>query len=180
MRARERAAAVKWVSERSVIITKAKKRLRKMAAIGAAILLDEQHSQSKTKVTRVRRAVKRVTGGWKNSSIYNYVTEGDETTYKDNFRMSKDTFDSITRDIQASNMPFVGRPGCVKGREVAPVKFKLGVCLYILATAASFKTTGDAAGVGKSTVRLWCQQFSRVCMVVLKPKYMPATPPLSV
>jgi hypothetical protein len=92
--------------------------------------------------------------------------------------MTKATFDSIVVDIESSGMAFVGRAGRAQGNKaVAPVAFKLGVVLYVLASGASFKATSDAAGVGISTVRKWCKLFTTVCCAVLKPKYMPAQPP---
>ena len=77
--------------------------------------------------------------------------------------------------IEGSGLSFVPKMGCVK-REVKPVSFKLGVCLYILALGASAKTAGDCASLGRSTVELWLSQFTEVCTKVLKPQYMPAKP----
>ena len=154
---------------------------RRQLLLTLAAILDSEAADSMHE-KRERRKLVRAKDSWKGSTMYGYLylqltDDAKEKVYKDNFRMTPRTFDKLTCDISASQLAFVPRTGVVKN-ELKPVSFKLGVCLYVLAIGACTKATADVASMGKSTVEMWLLQFANVCMKVLKPQYMPATPML--
>ena len=56
--------------------------------------------------------------------------------------------------------------------------FKVAVCMYYLAHGScATKVVGDVASLGASTVDLYLSQFCKGVLAVLKPIYMPGTPP---
>ena len=56
--------------------------------------------------------------------------------------------------------------------------FKVAVCMYYLAHGScATKVVGDVASIGASTVDLYLSQFCQGVLAVLKPIYMPGTPP---
>jgi hypothetical protein len=180
---RARGRARKRALEMASIVSQSKAaRRRKLAWLRSiAEMINANQESAEKKAPRQRRVVLRAKDSWKGSTMFGYTMvpeENDDKTYLDNFRMNKDTFASVARDIEKSGARFVPRPGCVKKPRVTPpVRFKLGTCLYVLALGCCVKAAADVASVGKTTVDLWLAQFQEVAMSHLKPKYMPGTPP---
>jgi hypothetical protein len=107
---------------------------------------------NKISARKTRRVVKRNEGGWKASTINQYIETGDETTYRLNFRVSKETFDMITTKLQ--NAGYVKTNAARNRAACQTAAFKIGVCMYFLAHGkGDAKVVGDAAGLGASTVR---------------------------
>jgi hypothetical protein len=107
---------------------------------------------NKISARKTRRVVKRNEGGWKASTINQYIETGDETTYRLNFRVSKETFDMITTKLQ--NAGYVKTNAARNRAACQTAAFKIGVCMYFLAHGkGDAKVVGDAAGIGASTVR---------------------------
>jgi hypothetical protein len=131
---------------------------------------------NKISARKTRRVVKRNEGGWKASTINQYIETGDETTYRLNFRVSKETFDMITTKLQ--NAGYVKTNAARNRAACQTAAFKIGVCMYFLAHGkGDAKVVGDAAGLGASTVRSYLKQFIAGSLAVLKPEYMPGRPP---
>ena len=173
----KRKVAAKKAAARKARARASARRQKNLLLLVAALAEEEQAASQPGK--RVRAVIARAEQGWKGSVMYGYLYNQTAATkpqvYKANFRMAPQTFDKVVSKIEGSGLSFVPKMGCVK-REVKPVSFKLGVCLYILALGASAKTAGNCASLGRSTVELWLSQFTEVCTKVLKPQYMPAKP----
>lgn len=124
-----------------------------------------------------RRVIKRTDGGWEASTINNYVTRGDAQTYRLNFRMSKASFDCILEKLSSTGYLTTNCSRNPQYRMTAA--FKLAVALYFMAGhgRGDMKAIGDAASLGQSTVVLYLDQFCRGVARVLRPIYMPSTPP---
>eukprot|EP00965_Chrysotila_dentata_P096819 3199919-Pleurochrysis_carterae.AAC.1 len=58
---------------------------------------EEEHAPiyHKQLVVEPRRVVVRSEGGWRGSCLAGYVFKGDDKTYLQNFRMSRDTFECL-------------------------------------------------------------------------------------
>jgi hypothetical protein len=173
-------------------IAKVKRRMaqRRVQAISQIIMLISQH----TEAGGPRRVVERCLGKWRGSTISGYL-RGDDQTYCENFRMDRKTFDKLLELVQSTAFATVTGPKLVpmglaggrrkRGRTVSfarahtdppSTRYKLAVCLYAMAQGGRFKLIGDAAGIGKSTVRKWMVQFCEAIMTAVKPIYMPGTP----
>ena len=124
-----------------------------------------------------RRVIKRTEGGWEKSTINSYVTNGDAGTYRLNFRVSKATFGCILEKLSSAGYLRTNASNNPQYRMTAG--FKLGVVLYFMAGhgRGDIKAVGDAASLGKSTVLGYIDEFCRGVARVLKPIYMPSTPP---
>ena len=123
-----------------------------------------------------RRVVERNEGGWAASTINVYIASGDEVTYKLNFRVSQDTFDHVTKVLKESRYVMDNTARNPAYQQTAA--FKIGVCMYFLAHGkGDAKVVGDAAGIGSTTVKLYLSQFIKGVLAVLRPLYMPGTPP---
>ena len=137
-----------------------------------------------------RRHVQRNSGKWRGSTISGYL-RGDDQTYVENFRMNSVTFDKLlallehTSFATAESPPVtVGLRAKAKRRSASHIafarahvdppttRFKLAVCLYAMAHGGRFKQVGDAAGIGKSTVRQYMVAFCEGVMAAVKPIYM--------
>ena len=128
------------------------------------------------KSKRQRRMVKRTEGGWKASTLNQYVENGDEQTYRENFRVSRATFVHIRSKLSGAG--YVADNKCRDIRFRMTAAFKIGVSLYFLAHGCCVaKMVGDVASIGASTVTKYLHQFCSGVLVVLRPIYMPATPP---
>jgi|TARA_B110000196_G_scaffold309051_2_gene310302 hypothetical protein len=124
-----------------------------------------------------RRVIQRTDGGWEASTINNYVTLGDAKTYQLNFRMSKASFDCILEKLSSTGYLTTNASPNPKYRMTAA--FKLGVALYFMAGhgRGDMKAVADAASLGTSTVVQYLDKFCRGVARVLRPIYMPSTPP---
>ena len=174
----KRAAAAKAARMAQLAAKRQKRHRLLQVALLLAVLEDESMAAGLFK--RVRRVINRARGSWEGSTLFGYLYNQDanakEKVYRDNFRMSPKTFDQLASIIQRSAVAFVPRTGCVRGRKLKPVSFKLGACLYVLALGTCTKAAADCASVGTSTIELWLRQFADACFTVLKPVYMPSAP----
>jgi hypothetical protein len=145
-----------------------------------------------------RRHIDRATGKWRGSTIGGYVRTGDDRTYEENFRMSRETFKKLLELVSKSS--FASQHDAAEWAALRAKKkqqkltqrertyiaqmhtdppttrFKLAVCLYAMAQGGRFKQVGDAASIGKNTVRGWMVAFCQAVMTHVKPIYMPGTP----
>ena len=126
-----------------------------------------------------RRQIHRTEGGWSCSTIWNYVLKGDDATYLANFRCTRRQFDDLVGQLEAGAPYMVSRQsGPGNPTLFRPLRFKVAVCLYFLTqTGVTPKTCSDAASCGEATVRSYLDQFAAAVMLVLRPIYMPNTPP---
>ena len=58
-----------------------------------------------------------------------------------------------------------------------PGRFKLAVALYFFAQGSGYKAVADCASLGVSTVMRYVNHFIDGVIKVLRPIYMPGTPP---
>lgn len=147
-----------------------------------------------------RRHVNRCLGKWRGSAVAGYVFSGDEQTYKENFRCSRESFGLLhgllvsSRFATAAETCTVWRTAQLAGgnkrirsrrataykmtasRDPPTLRFKLAACMYVFGHGGPLKVLADSCGVGKSTLRGWLEQFSWATYEVLKPLYMPARP----
>ena len=150
------------------------------AAVAASVL-----AATSTGAEEDRRAVERALGKWRGSTVAGYL-RGDDTTYLENFRMSKHRFDVLTSllagsqlDLSSNRTSFVPR---VKGRTTKKatewrdppnLRFKLAMCMYALGQSGSTKVKADVGSIGESTLRAWLALFAECVMRHMKPTYMP-------
>jgi hypothetical protein len=157
--------AERLTEEESFVIKRRIRRQRLEMALMRAVLARSR-----------RRVVQRNVGGWEASTINQYVVSGDETTFRENFRVTQSTFKLITEKLEGARYVTSNRARNPAQRQTAA--FKIGVCMYYLAHGkGSAKVVGDAAGLGRSTVELYLTQFIAGVLNVLRPIYMPSTPP---
>ena len=167
----------RWARRRAAAAERARQleqRRRQRASAFAALVLQLSCTASSKK--EPRRVVERVDGGWSKSTLNMYVEKGDEATFRLNFRMSRPTFDLITEKLSESG--WITTNKCRNKKYRMTAAFKVGVCLYFFAHGKSdAKVVGDVASLGKSTVELYLDQFMKGVLAVLRPIYMPCTPP---
>ena len=56
------------------------------------------------------------------------------------------------------------------------LRYKVATCLYAMGHGGSVKTIADAASIGKSTLKVWLEDFSDGVTQRVKPLYMPGKP----
>ena len=128
-------------------------------------------------VLSARRVVERNEGGWEASTINKYVTCGDEQTYRKNFRVTKATLQYITDELSRAGHVVDNAKKFSNLSKRQTALFKNAVCLYYMAAGGETRQTGDAAGIGASTVEKYLEQFCTGVLSVLKPIYMSEQPP---
>ena len=122
-----------------------------------------------------RRTVERTKGGWRCSTLQGYLN-GDEVTYKLNFRATKANVTFIAEKLAAGG--YLRTNKNYNPEYCIPTLFKVGVVMYFMAHCkGDRKTAGDVASLGKSTVDKYLDEFCRGACTVLKPIFMPSTPP---
>ena len=112
---------------------------------------------------------------WRGSTMYGYVYQNGAAVYKKNFRMTKNTVDTVLRRLQEAGFFLDGQsrnPNCA-----IPGRFKLAVALYFFAQGSGYKAAADCASLGESTVQRYVNELIDGTLQVLKPIYMPAKPP---
>jgi hypothetical protein len=167
---RKRAAAAAAAAEDDERQRRARKEAYIIAGLAnAGFLVDDSDGK--------RRVVERTEGGWSNSTIQTYLLRGDAQTYHLNFRCTKKTFEYIVEKLSASG--HITNNSCRNKHLRMTAAFKVAVCLYFMAGhgKGDFKAVGDAASLGKSTVELYLKQFCEGVLAVLRPIFMPSTPP---
>ena len=122
-----------------------------------------------------RAVIDRAEGGWRSSTLSGYIGTGSNATYKKNFRVTKQTFGKLLAQLNAGGF-------CKDNVNNNPAKqqtgqFKLGVCLYFFAQGTGWKGAADCASLGESTVMKYVDEFMDGTCNVLRPIYMPGTPP---
>lgn len=124
-----------------------------------------------------RRMIKRNGGGWSESTINKYVIEGDEATYKFNFRCTKLQFRKLVQCMSESG--HITDNKCFDEKKRMTAAFKIGVCMYFMAGhgRGDTKAVADAAGLGISTVEMYLDKYCDGIFHVLRPIYMPKKPP---
>ena len=91
----------------------------------------------------VRRTVERAHGKWRGSTLMGYLGQGDETTYRANFRMTKAQLKGIIDLLRGSRFDLARqRHGYERGRhgnmtakaciaqDVPTLDFKVAACMY--------------------------------------------------
>ena len=71
----------------------------------------------------------------------------DDDQWIENFRMKRETFASLCRDLETSLAPIDHAV-----RDIVDVQNQVAITLYWLASSAEYRTIGNLFGVGKSTV----------------------------
>jgi hypothetical protein len=82
----------------------------------------------------------------------------DDDQWIENFRMKRETFASLCRDLEASLAPSDHAV-----RDIVDVQKQVAITLYWLASSAEYRTIGNLFGVGKSTV---CSIVHKVCEAI--------------
>lgn len=101
----------------------------------------------------------RVSNWWKESNcIWN------EETFKDNFRVNRETFEFICGAIEQDLRK---KPTNRNLQPMEPAK-QLAICLYQLAHGCTFTTVANLFAVSKPTA---CVTFSKVCKVLVRTLY---------
>jgi len=150
-----------------------------------------------TKPRIPRRFVERAHSRWRGSTLAGYLFKGDDITYKQNFRMTRATFQHTVGKLRASTIDTMSidigevrangrrrplRVGpsstmyCRSFTDPPTIDFKVASCLYVLAHGGSIKVAADVASVGRSTLRAWLVQFCLATHQKLRPIYMPGQP----
>lgn len=90
--------------------------------------------------------------------------EWGDSKWKENFRMSKTTFDMIVLKLRP-----VLQKRRTRFRESVPVQKRVAVALWRLATGDEFRTIAELFGVGISTAQEICDEFVHAVNLILKP-----------
>lgn len=135
-----------------------------------------------------RRTEQRALGKWRGSTLSGYL-RNDEKSRRDNFRASDNRLDTLVKLLQNSELAGTGWRNVLqqnRGRRVTrkatealdppTLRYKVATCLYAMAHGGVLKTIADAASIGKSTLKLWLEQFSDGVTKHVKPLHMPGTP----
>ena len=115
------------------------------------------------------------------STLNGYLVDGDAQTYKEKFRVSRETLDRLValllKTPLAGVTPVTPAYVLLKGpnglkrrsrqtaayafahRDVPTLRFKVTVCLYAMGKGGPLCVHADAASVGVSSVRRWLTQF---------------------
>jgi hypothetical protein len=159
---------------------------RRIAAMAHVVFLAAQDSST----GQPRRVVERVRGKWRNSTLSGYL-RCDDITYRENFRMNRKTLDKLLGLLKSTSFAMrdearLVRPVRSKKRRTPEsvayarahtdppsTRYKLAVCLYAMAQGGRFKLIGDAASMGKNTVRKWMVLFCDAILQAVRPIYMP-------
>ena len=126
-----------------------------------------------------RRVVVRAEGKWRGSTVGGYLYEGDEQTIRENFRLPcAASLDKLVELVAATGeMGSAGRTQERSGTarlaakqdrlerarlkmDRPTIRFKVAVCLYAMGAGGPLKPLGDAASIGKSTLRKWLSEFA--------------------
>lgn len=94
----------------------------------------------------------------------------DETTFKNNFRMSKRTFDllcSLLSSIERKDTNF---------RKCIPLKKRIAIALYALGSSGEYRSIANIFGIGRTTVGEIVIEFCKSVWDVLKIDYMNTYP----
>ena len=140
-------------------------------------------------VDSARRTEQRALGKWRGSTLSGYL-RNDEKSRKDAFRASDNRLDTLVTLLQDTKLAGTGWRNVLqpadRGRKVTrkatevrdppTLRYKVATCLYAMAHGGTLKTIADAASIGKSTLRLWLEDFSDGVTQRVKPLYMPGTP----
>jgi hypothetical protein len=114
--------------------------------------------------------------GWWNSTVYAYAYTGDDQTVQENFRMNRATMQLTHTNL--SSKGYLKDSMCRDRKKRVPGFFKLSICLYFMAHGRALsKVVADCGSLGSSTVRKYMEEFCDGVFAVLKPIYMPSTPP---
>ena len=123
-----------------------------------------------------RRVVHRAKEGWKGSTLYGFVDLGDHKTYNQKFRITRKTMEYITEKLTSSGYIKDSMPRDPMKQVTA--RFKVASCMYYMAHGCcDAERVGDVGSLGKSTIDLYIDEFIEGCIQVLRPIYMPGTPP---
>jgi hypothetical protein len=137
-----------------------------------------------------RRIVHRALAKWRGSTLSGYLRAGDDQTYLENFRCTKQRLDAIVYELRGSHLdaPPEKLPGSSDWRKVRrtvqaramtdpPSRlYKVAVALYATGQGGPVKVLADAASIGVSTLRKYLEQYADACTHRLKPTYMSGTP----
>ena len=150
-------------------------RIRKKYMLIAAFI-SQLVEMGPTLPPRPRRIVPQSPGGWRGSTLIGYIN-GDEITYKKFFRVTKTTFRHIVTSMNEKGYMLANTCRSAKHRITAD--FKVAIVLYFLAghSNGNPQSTADCGSIGKSTVNQYIDEFVDATLNVLKPIYMPSTPP---
>ena len=125
---------------------------------------------------RERRTIHRTDGGWRASTLNQYVEKGDDLTYSKKFRVERVNFDRMVAKLSAAG--YVTDNKCRNKKHRMTAAFKVGVALYFFAHGCcEYDTVGDVSSLGERTVSQYLDQFCQGALAVLQPIYMPSTPP---
>ena len=173
-----KARQARRAAQRALDVHMKHSRKRREEAAKIVALLVSSHAGA------VRREVQRSTGGWMGSTLYGYMTAGDDVTYRLNFRMTEDTVDHIVDLVRGTGLM---SKKVTKHRfsrahlkhNYPSLKFKVCACLYLFGHGGTVKVAADVAGIGTSTLRQYLFNFCAAIFNGVKPKYMPCTQPKS-
>eukprot|EP00962_Isochrysis_galbana_P009310 scaffold2609_cov123-Isochrysis_galbana.AAC.2 len=146
-------------------------------AVQAAVLAStaEQHepNSGQEPAGNRRRFVERADGGWCGSTIFGYLKAGDEITYKKNLRVTRATFELDLIAMALLSSGFLVDSQCRNPELAVAGRFKLAVCMYLMAHLVVPKVAGDAASLGAMTVKGYLAEFVKgVPITPRSPEYI--------
>jgi len=121
--------------------------------------------------------IQRGAHGWEGSAINEYVMYGDEQTFKEIFRVTRNTFRVIQKQLCDAGYLRANQNQNAAYQQTSD--FKLAVCLYFFAGRGKgdMQAVGDAGHIGRSTVLKYVDEFVNGVLHVLKRTYMPSKAP---
>ena len=135
-----------------------------------------------------RRTEQRCLGKWRGSALSGYL-RNDSKSRRDNFRASDNRLDVLVELLQDTKLAGSGWRNelqhgrgrrvirkAMEGRDPPTLRYKVATCLYTFGHGGTLKTIADAAGIGKSTLKQWLEDFSDGVTKRVKPLYMSGKP----
>jgi len=136
-----------------------------------------------------RRVVGRALGKWRGSTLHGYLLDGDDQTYKDNFRCTRHRFNDLCQRLKGSCLEkaeerteYTLRGGAAKFkkanaiRDTPHMRFKVAMCMYALGHGGPIKVLADVGSLGVSTLKKYLKLFAEAITTTMKPMFMPGTP----
>ena len=193
-RCRSLRAAVQHTRQRSQQL-----RAKALSFIIASIACARRALHAAGGVGSWRRCVQRASCKWRGSTLAGYLDHGDDITFKENFRCTRETFERLCALLKsaaglATDNGTVARHSAGKEvrfkkhssehashirahKDIPTLRFKVAACLYSMAYGGHVKVAADVASLGEATLRRYLIRFCEGVCKWVKPVYMPGTPP---
>lgn len=114
-------------------------------------------------VFKPRRAPRRKRIGWQNSQLYVALQAWDEEGFQRKFRLTREAFNMVCRELEAAGTVQPNRCRAQKYR--VTVEYKVAVAIYFLAHGCSFQVMEEVTGLSPVSACAKHAKCDRECCV---------------